>query len=132
MTNLPPRCSLGDGCRCVSEQTLCLCRWLRVFGHYINDPVFIQSLISGDKKNGTDLHSLNQRALGVSCKSRDDAKTFIYAWLLGAECGKLRAAFQSAKDAGRQEALGIVETYVCSTAHLGGLAEAIRDRIGQP
>jgi len=62
---------------------------LRIFGHYINDQEFIDACVKGDKKNGTDPHSVNQRALGHPCKSRDDAKTFIYAWLLGAGIGQV-------------------------------------------
>jgi DNA polymerase-1 len=62
---------------------------LRVLAHYINDPEFTQSLLTGKKEDGTDPHSLNKRALGGACKSRNDAKTFIYAWLLGAGVGKV-------------------------------------------
>lgn len=64
---------------------------LRVFGHYINDKEFINALVAGKKEDGTDPHSLNARALGRVCKSRDDAKTFIYAWLLGAGIAKVAA-----------------------------------------
>lgn len=60
---------------------------LRVLAHYINDPQFTLSLVAGDKKLGTDCHSLNRKALGEVCKSRDVAKTFIYSWLLGAGAG---------------------------------------------
>lgn len=62
---------------------------LRVLAHYINDPRFTQAVVSGKKENGTDPHSLNKVALGSPCKSREDAKTFIYAWLLGAGIGKV-------------------------------------------
>lgn len=62
---------------------------LRVLAHYINDPQFTQSLLTGKKEDGTDPHSLNKIALGADCKSRNDAKTFIYAWLLGAGVGKV-------------------------------------------
>lgn len=62
---------------------------LRILAHYIDDPEFTKAIISGRKEDGTDPHSLNQRALGTVCKSRDDAKTFIYAWLLGAGKGKV-------------------------------------------
>jgi DNA polymerase-1 len=57
---------------------------LRILAHYMNDPKFTEALINGDKSKGTDLHSLNAVALGAPCKGRRDAKTFIYAWLLGA------------------------------------------------
>jgi DNA polymerase I len=62
---------------------------MRIFAHYVNDERLIQSLISGNKKNDTDIHSLNRKALGPVCKSRDDAKTFIYAFLLGAGVSKV-------------------------------------------
>lgn len=62
---------------------------LRIFGHYINDKGFINALVSGRKEDQTDPHSLNQQALGPVCKSRDVAKTFIYAWLLGAGINKI-------------------------------------------
>jgi hypothetical protein len=70
---------------------------LRVFAHYINDPAFTFAVTSGKKEDGTDPHSLNQEALGVVCKSRDDAKTFIYAWLLGAGIEKIAAILGCSK-----------------------------------
>lgn len=63
---------------------------LRIFAHYINDPEFTQSLISGKKEDKSDPHSLNQSILGPVCKSRAAAKRYIYALLLGAGAGKLR------------------------------------------
>lgn len=62
---------------------------LRIFAHYINDPEFTDSLVKGRKDDKTDPHSLNQRILGSACKSRDAAKRFIYALLLGAGINKL-------------------------------------------
>lgn len=62
---------------------------LRVLAHYINDPRFTKAVTEGDKDAGTDPHSLNAIALGSACKSRAEAKTFIYAWLLGAGVGKV-------------------------------------------
>lgn len=54
---------------------------LRIFAHYIDDPKFTEALLSGSKDNGTDPHSVNGRILNCT---RDTAKTFIYAFLLGA------------------------------------------------
>lgn len=56
---------------------------LRVLAHYMNDKDFTNALVRGKKEDGTDAHTLNMKALGF-CQTRDDAKTFIYAWLLGA------------------------------------------------
>lgn len=76
---------------------------MRIFAHYVNDQRLIDALIKGDKKDGTDIHSVHQRALGKVCKSRDAAKTFIYAFLLGAGVGKvaeiLECSFAEAKTA---------------------------------
>jgi DNA polymerase I len=60
---------------------------LRVLAHYIDDPVFTEALVNGRKEDRTDMHSVNQRALGAVCKTREMAKTFIYSWLLGAGAG---------------------------------------------
>jgi DNA polymerase-1 len=74
---------------------------MRVFAHYVNDERLVHALVAGDKKLKTDIHSLHQRLLGESCLSRDDAKTFIYAWLLGAGVAKvaeiLKCSLQQAK-----------------------------------
>ena len=62
---------------------------LRIFAHYIDDAEFTNSLVKGRKDDKSDPHSLNQRILGKSCKTRAAAKRFIYALLLGAGLGKL-------------------------------------------
>lgn len=76
---------------------------LRVLAHYMRDQAFIDALEKGDKSVGTDVHSLNVKAIGPSCKGRRDAKTFIYAWLLGAGVARvaeiLGCNFSEAKDA---------------------------------
>ena len=62
---------------------------LRILAHYMNDPDFIAALDKGRKEDGTDAHTLNMRALGKHCRDRDTAKTFIYAFLLGAGVAKI-------------------------------------------
>lgn len=62
---------------------------MRIFAHLVGDEKLIAALVSGDKAKGTDIHSVHQRALGSVCKSRDAAKTFIYAFLLGAGIAKV-------------------------------------------
>jgi len=56
---------------------------LRVLAHYMNDPVYTEQVIDGD------IHTFNKNALGSYCKDRPTAKTFIYAFLLGAGVGKI-------------------------------------------
>jgi DNA polymerase I len=76
---------------------------MRIFAHLCKDQVLIDSLVKGRKEDKTDTHSLNQRLLGSVCGSRDVAKTFIYAFLLGAGAAKvaeiLSCTFGEAKDA---------------------------------
>ena len=62
---------------------------LRIFAHYINDPEFTDALLRGSKHDKSDPHSFNQRVLGSVCKTRQAAKRFLYALLLGAGIGKL-------------------------------------------
>ena len=56
---------------------------LRVLAHYMNDPEYTKTLLEGD------IHTFNKNALGEHCKDRPTAKTFIYAWLLGAGQNKI-------------------------------------------
>ena len=56
---------------------------LRVLAHYMDDPVYTEQVIDGD------IHTFNMNALGKFCKDRPTAKTFIYAFLLGAGVGKI-------------------------------------------
>lgn len=56
---------------------------LRVLAHYMNDSDYTKTLLEGD------IHTFNKNALGEYCKDRPTAKTFIYAWLLGAGQAKV-------------------------------------------
>lgn len=63
---------------------------LRILGHYMarfDGGAFSEAVANGDKKIGTDAHTINQKAIGLNL--RDSAKTFIYAYLLGAGAWKL-------------------------------------------
>lgn len=60
---------------------------LRMLAHYMDDPQFTEAVVNGDKKLGTDIHTLNQKLAGL--ETRDDAKTFIYALIYGAGDEKL-------------------------------------------
>lgn len=54
---------------------------LRMLAHYINDPEYTRQVIEGD------IHSYNQQLAGLP--TRDDAKTFIYAFIYGGGDAKL-------------------------------------------
>ncbi len=85
---------------------------LRVLGHYINDKELIDALVSGKKEDGTDPHSVNQRALGVDlCRSRDAAKTFIYAWILGAGDGRIAEVLDCSREAAKTARKNFLDRY---------------------
>jgi len=48
---------------------------------------YVKTVLEGDKDLGTDMHSVNMRALGFD--GRDPAKTWFYAFIYGAGDGKL-------------------------------------------
>lgn len=92
---------------------------LRILAHYANSETFTRSLISGSKKDGTDPHSLNQKALGVVCTSRDAAKTFIYAWVLDAGIARVAEIL----GCNRGEATTAVKTFLERMPELKKLKE---------
>ena len=54
---------------------------LRCLAHYMNDPEYTNIVLTGD------VHTANQQAAGL--RTRDQAKTFIYAFLYGAGPAKI-------------------------------------------
>lgn len=75
---------------------------LRIFGHYIQDDEFIKAVCEGNSDEGTDPHTLNWHALGALCPSRDHAKTFIYAFLLGAGIARIANIFGCSQEKARR------------------------------
>ena len=84
---------------------------LRILAHYINDPEFTNALVEGKKEDGTDPHSVNQRALGRACKSRDDSKTFIYAFILEAGLGKIAQILSCSKTEAEEARENFLDRY---------------------
>lgn len=63
---------------------------LRCLGHFMgryDDGAYGDTVVNGDKSKGTDVHTVNQNAVGLN--SRDSAKTFIYALIYGGGDAKL-------------------------------------------
>lgn len=78
---------------------------LRIFAHYINDTEFTEAIVNGRKDNNTDPHSLNANILGCT---RDQAKRFLYAYLLGGGVSKLSEVLGR----NRQEGQQAVDTFI--------------------
>ena len=67
---------------------------LRMLAHYLNDKEFTNDIINGD------IHTANQNRAGL--KSRNQAKTFIYAFLYGAGDAKIGGIVGGSKGEGRR------------------------------
>jgi DNA polymerase I-like protein with 3'-5' exonuclease and polymerase domains len=62
---------------------------LRMLAHYMKDEDYVKTVVQGSSKDGTDVHTKNQKAAGL--QTRDQAKTFIYGFLYGAGPAKIGA-----------------------------------------
>jgi DNA polymerase-1 len=84
---------------------------LRIFAHYINDPEFSKAVVEGRQEDGTDAHSVNQRALGLNHLTRNHAKTFIYAFLLGVGIDKASAILDTSREGAKVAIDNFLERY---------------------
>ena len=67
---------------------------LRMLAHYMNDEDYINEVVNGD------IHTTNQKLAGL--KSRDTAKTFIYALVYGAGDEKIGNVVGGNREQGKQ------------------------------
>lgn len=82
---------------------------LRMLAHYMKDEGYVRTVTEGSSKDGTDVHTVNQRAAGLG--TRDAAKTFIYAFLYGAGDAKIGTIVGgTAKDGARLKAKFLQQT----------------------
>jgi len=68
---------------------------LRILAHYLKNDDYVHAIVNGRKEDETDIHNVNKRALGLNHITRDDAKTFIYAHVLGAGIAKTSRILRS-------------------------------------
>jgi DNA polymerase I len=71
------------GCDADGLELRCLAGYLKRY----DGGIYAEAAVSGSKHEGSDIHSINQRVLGID--SRDIAKTFFYAFVYGAGDQKL-------------------------------------------
>lgn len=88
---------------------------LRMLAHYMNDPAYTKEILHGD------IHTANQVAAGLD--TRDQAKTFIYAFLYGAGDAKIGTIVGGTASHGRR----LKDKFLSNTPALGEL----RDRVSQ-
>ena len=86
---------------------------LRCLAHYMNDKDFTNEVLSGD------IHTANMRAAGLT--DRDQAKTFIYAFLYGAGPAKIG----SIVNGGAREGQKLIKRFLKNLPKLATLRERI-------
>ena len=88
---------------------------LRMLAHYMKDDAYIKTVCEGSSKDGTDVHTQNQKAAGLA--TRDEAKTFIYAFLYGAGAAKIGKIVGGNANAGQK----LIESFLSNTPALKSL-----------
>lgn len=86
---------------------------LRMLAHYMDDADYTHEILTGD------IHTANQKAAGLA--TRDQAKTFIYAFLYGAGDAKIGSVVGSTSVAGR----ALKKTFLENTPALAELREKV-------
>lgn len=86
---------------------------LRMLAHYMNDEEYTHEVTHGD------VHTANQKAAGLS--TRDNAKTFIYAFLYGAGDAKIGSVVGGSKRDGAK----LKEKFLTNTPSLRTLRERV-------
>ena len=97
---------------------------LRVLAHYLKNDEYIEAIVNGKKEDETDIHNVNKRSLGLSHLTRDDAKTFIYAFLLGAGTAKVSRILRCTTTVAKQA----VDSFIENTKGLGALRNGMIKR----
>ena len=70
---------------------------LRILSHYLKNEAYAKAIVEGKTEDETDIHNVNKRAIGLNHITRDHAKTFIYAWILGAAIPKVASILETDK-----------------------------------
>ena len=92
---------------------------LRMLAHYMKDEKYVKTVTEGSSKDGTDVHTVNQKA--ASLQTRDQAKTFIYAFLYGAGPAKIGSIVGGNSSAGQK----LIDAFLKGTPAL----KRLRDKV---
>ena len=91
---------------------------LRMLAHYMRDPEYTKEILEGD------IHTKNMKAAGLT--NRDQAKTFIYAFLYGAGPAK----FGSIVGGGEKEGRQLIQSFLSNTPALKALRSKV-DKVSE-
>lgn len=92
---------------------------LRMLAHYMEDEGYVKTVTEGSSKDGTDVHTVNQKAAGL--QTRDQAKTFIYAFLYGAGPSKIGSIVGGSAQAGQK----LIDSFLKGTPALQRLRNKV-------
>jgi DNA polymerase I-like protein with 3'-5' exonuclease and polymerase domains len=92
---------------------------LRMLAHYMKDENYVKTVTEGSSKDGTDVHTQNQKAAGL--QTRDQAKTFIYAFLYGAGPAKIGSIVGGNAKAGQK----LIDSFLANTPALQRLRSTV-------
>lgn len=90
---------------------------LRMLAHYMNDDAYTNEVINGD------IHTANQKAAGL--ETRNQAKTFIYAFLYGAGATKIGKI----TGGGEKEGKKLIDSFLSNTPKLKTLRETVANTV---
>jgi DNA polymerase I-like protein with 3'-5' exonuclease and polymerase domains len=90
-----------------------------MLAHYMEDEGYVKTVTEGSSKDGTDVHTVNQKAAGL--QTRDQAKTFIYAFLYGAGPAKIGSIVGGSSTAGQK----LINAFLEGTPSL----QRLRDKV---
>lgn len=102
------------GCDASGLELRCLAHFMKDGGRYA------KIVLEGKKEDGTDIHSMNQKA--AKLPSRDNAKTFIYAFLYGAGNEKIGSIVGGGAEVGG----ALKSKFLKNTPGLRGLIKAVK------
>lgn len=88
---------------------------LRMLAHYMNDNEYTNEVVSGD------IHTANQKAAGL--ETRNQAKTFIYAFLYGAGAAKIGSVVGGSAKEGQK----LITNFLRNTPQLQRLRERVSE-----
>lgn len=97
----------------------------RNLAHYMapyDGGAYVLTVTKGTKEEGTDVHTVNMRALGIT--SRDDAKTWFYAFMYGAGDEKLGMIITKVRNKRKNKRIG-AELRARFLANMPALAKLI-------
>ena len=92
---------------------------LRMLAHYMNDPDYTNTILTGD------IHTANQKAAGL--ETRNQAKTFIYAYLYGAGDEKIGSIAGGGRAVGKR----LKDSFLRATPALATLKDNVAVSAGK-